>query len=181
MVTRVVNLRRPSLRSGSRPQALCSSGTARSITAPVAIWRIPVKYSDAMLQRGKDGLGRLEQARAGMGAMGKVVNAPAEETLDPDNWSDVEALSRQIIGDAVDYLRAVRDRPVWQEMPTDVKAFFASPLPRSPAPLAEVYREVVENLMSYPMGNVHPRFWAWYMGSSNFTGALVHRRIRKVQ
>jgi glutamate/tyrosine decarboxylase-like PLP-dependent enzyme len=22
------------------------------------------------------------------------------------------------------------------------------------------------------MGNVHPRFWAWFMGSSNFTGAL---------
>jgi glutamate/tyrosine decarboxylase-like PLP-dependent enzyme len=22
------------------------------------------------------------------------------------------------------------------------------------------------------MGNIHPRFWAWYMGSSNFTGAL---------
>ena len=27
--------------------------------------------------------------------------------------------------------------------------------------------------MSYPMGNIHPRFWAWYMGSSNFTGALA--------
>jgi glutamate/tyrosine decarboxylase-like PLP-dependent enzyme len=26
--------------------------------------------------------------------------------------------------------------------------------------------------MSYPMGNIHPRFWGWYMGSSNFTGAL---------
>ena len=26
--------------------------------------------------------------------------------------------------------------------------------------------------MPYPMGNIHPRFWAWYMGSSNFTGAL---------
>jgi glutamate/tyrosine decarboxylase-like PLP-dependent enzyme len=23
------------------------------------------------------------------------------------------------------------------------------------------------------MGNTHPRFWAWYMGSSNFTGALA--------
>src|SRR5215510_13496948 len=107
-----------------------------------------------------------------MGAMWKALNAPVEETLDPDNWSDVDALSHQIIGDAVGYLRAVRDRPVWQEMPAGVKAFFASPLPRSPAPLAEVYREVSETVMAYPMGNVHPRFWAWYMGSSNFTGAL---------
>lgn len=22
------------------------------------------------------------------------------------------------------------------------------------------------------MGNIHPRFWGWYMGASNFTGAL---------
>src|SRR5690606_6559214 len=24
----------------------------------------------------------------------------------------------------------------------------------------------------YPMGNTHPRFWSWYMGAGNFTGAL---------
>ncbi|MCB0109629.1 MAG: hypothetical protein KDE53_27090, partial [Caldilineaceae bacterium] len=28
------------------------------------------------------------------------------------------------------------------------------------------------DLMPYPMGNIHPRFWMWYMGSSNFTGAM---------
>ena len=42
----------------------------------------------------------------------------------------------------------------------------------SPQSLAEVYREVAGTVMAYPMGNVHPRFWAWYMGSSNFTGAI---------
>ena len=26
--------------------------------------------------------------------------------------------------------------------------------------------------MAYPMGNIHPRFWGWYMGTGNFTGAL---------
>jgi len=107
-----------------------------------------------------------------MDVVRKAVTAPAEETLDPDDWSDAEMLSHQIIEDAVGYLRDVRDRPVWREMPQEVKAFFASPLPRSPAPLASVYREVVETVMSYPLGNIHPRFWAWYMGSSNLTGAL---------
>ena len=57
-------------------------------------------------------------------------------------------------------------------MPEDVRAFFAAPLPRTPEPLADVYREVVANVMAYPMGNIHPRFWSWYMGSSNFTGAI---------
>ena len=95
-----------------------------------------------------------------------------EETLDPDDWADVQAVAHRIVDDAVGYLRDVRDRPVWQDMPGEVRASSTTPLPRSPAPLAEVYREVAETLMPYPMGNIHPRFWAWYMGSSNFTGAL---------
>ena len=102
----------------------------------------------------------------------KEAQAAAEETLDPATWTDVQALSHRMVDDAVGYLRDVRDRPVWQDMPADVKAFFEAPLPRSPAPLTDVYREVAEKVMPYPMGNVHPRFWSWYMGSSNFTGAM---------
>ncbi|MER9433720.1 aspartate aminotransferase family protein [Mesorhizobium sp. M0618] len=96
----------------------------------------------------------------------------AEATLDPLDWADVQALSHRVIDDAVDYLRDVRDRPVWREMPADVRKAFSAPLPRSPAPLDAVYAEVSRTVMSYPMGNIHPRFWSWYMGSSNFTGAL---------
>ena len=107
-----------------------------------------------------------------MDALRKALDAAAEETLDPDDWTEVRTLSHQIVDDAVGYLRDVRDRPVWRDMPAEVKAFFTVPLPRLPAPLSEIYREVAENVMPYPMGNVHPRFWAWYMGSSNFTGAL---------
>ncbi|MFM9843946.1 MAG: pyridoxal phosphate-dependent decarboxylase family protein [Dongiaceae bacterium] len=107
-----------------------------------------------------------------MEATRKVLNAAVEETLDPDDWTEAQALSHRIVDDAVGYLRGIRDRPVWQEMPAEAKAFFKAPLPRTPAPLAEIYREVAENVMPYPMGNIHPRFWAWYMGSSNFTGAV---------
>ena len=45
-------------------------------------------------------------------------------------------------------------------------------MPRSPVPIGDVYRDVTEKVMAYPMGNVHPRFWGWYMGTGNFTGAL---------
>jgi aromatic-L-amino-acid/L-tryptophan decarboxylase len=108
-----------------------------------------------------------------MSTLQKVPNLAAEETLDPNNWADLQALSHQIVDDAIHYLRDIRDRPVWQDMPADVKASFDAPLPHASAPLAEVYREVTANVMSYPMGNVHPRFWSWYMASSNFTGALA--------
>ncbi|TPI44740.1 amino acid decarboxylase [Mesorhizobium sp. B2-9-1] len=96
----------------------------------------------------------------------------AEETLDPPDWADVGALSHRILDDAIAYLEDVRDRPVWRQMPAEVRAFFGAPLPRSPAPAADVYDDVARNVMPYPMGNIHPRFWSWYMGSSNFTGAL---------
>ena len=107
-----------------------------------------------------------------MDVMPEISSATAEETLDPLDWTDMQALSHRVVDDAVGYLRDVRDRPVWSEMPAEVRAFFTAPVPRSPAPLADVYGDVARNVMAYPMGNIHPRFWAWYMGSSNFTGAL---------
>src|SRR3984957_8492685 len=96
----------------------------------------------------------------------------SEETLDPEDWADAQGVAHRAVDEAIAYLRDIRDRPVWQEMPREVRRTFETLLPRSPTPLAEVYREVLETLMPYPMGNIHPRFWAWYMGSSNFTGAI---------
>ncbi|MFB9980376.1 pyridoxal phosphate-dependent decarboxylase family protein [Mesorhizobium kowhaii] len=107
-----------------------------------------------------------------MDAAQETLGMMAEETLDPRDWADVQALSHRIVDDAVAHLRDVRERPVWQEMPGEVRAFFTAPLPRSPSPLADVYAEVARNVMPYPMGNIHPRFWSWYMGSSNLAGAL---------
>jgi aromatic-L-amino-acid/L-tryptophan decarboxylase len=95
-----------------------------------------------------------------------------EETLDPVDWADAQAVGRRAVDDAIAYLRDIRDRPVWRDMPGDVRRTFETLLPHSPTPLPEVYREIAETVMPYPMGNIHPRFWAWYMGASNFTGAL---------
>jgi len=95
-----------------------------------------------------------------------------EETLDPQDWAETATLAHQVIDDAIAYLRDVRDRPAWQNMPPEIRAAYTEALPRGPKPLADVYQQVSDQLMPYPMGNVHPRFWSWYMGSSNFTGAL---------
>ena len=96
----------------------------------------------------------------------------ADETLDPPDWAGVGTLSHRIVDDAISYLKDVRERPVWREMPPEVRSFFSASLPRSPSPVADVYGDVARNVMPYPMGNIHPRFWSWYMGASNFTGAL---------
>ncbi len=95
-----------------------------------------------------------------------------EETLDPADWVEFARVAHAMIDDAIAYTREVRDRPVWRKMPEPVRAGFRTPVPRGPTPLADVKRELDERLMPYPMGNIHPRFWMWYMGASNLTGAL---------
>lgn len=94
------------------------------------------------------------------------------ETLDPTDWEALRALARRIVDDAVDYTRDIRDRPVWRDMPPEVRKRFQAAAPQEGQPLGEVYDDIVQNMLPYPMGNIHPRFWMWYMGSSNFTGAL---------
>lgn len=95
-----------------------------------------------------------------------------EEGLDPDDWEGFARIAHAVIDDAVAYTRDVRSRPVWQPVPDDVRADLGTPVPRLPTPLAEVRRELNAHVMPYPMGNIHPRFWMWYMGASNLTGAL---------
>ena len=96
-----------------------------------------------------------------------------DQTLDPADWTDVRAVAHRMVDDAIDHVSGVRARPVWQEMPAEVRDSFVGPLPQEPQALAAVYAEVRANLMPYPMGNIHPRFWMWYMGAGNFTGALA--------
>ena len=42
-----------------------------------------------------------------------------------------------------------------------------------PAGADAAYQEFLENILPYPMGNIHPRFWAWYMGNGTIFGALA--------
>ena len=96
----------------------------------------------------------------------------AEETLDPADWDEFARIAHAMVDDAVAYTRGLRDRPLWRPMPAAVSEGYRAPVPHGPSSLAEVRRELNERLMPYPMGNVHPRFWMWYMGASNLTGAL---------
>ena len=95
-----------------------------------------------------------------------------EETLDPADWTLTRGVAHRMVDDAIRHLDEVRNRPVWREMPEEVRAHFRAPVPQEPSSLDTVYRELREYLLPYSMGNIHPRFWGWYMGAGNFTGAL---------
>lgn len=95
------------------------------------------------------------------------------ETLDPENWDEMRALSHRMVDDAITYIETVGKRPVWQPVPDDVATRFDSPVPHEPAGADAVYNEFLETVFPYPMGNNHPRFWAWYMGNGTVLGALA--------
>jgi hypothetical protein len=94
------------------------------------------------------------------------------ESLDPEDWNQMRALAHRMVDDAITYLETVRERPVWRPVPDDVAARFDAPAPDKPAGAGAVYQEFLENIFPYPMGNIHPRFWAWYMGNGTVFGAL---------
>jgi aromatic-L-amino-acid decarboxylase len=95
------------------------------------------------------------------------------ETLDPEDWGKMRALAHRMVDDALTYLETVRERPVWQPVPQAVAARLKVPAPREPAGAEAAYQDFLENVFPYPMGNIHPRFWAWYMGSGTVFGALA--------
>lgn len=97
----------------------------------------------------------------------------AYETLDPEDWDAMRALAHRMVDDAITYLETVGERPVWQSVPEEIAARFDEPAPHEPAGAEAVYQEFLETVFPYPMGNIHPRFWAWYMGSGTVFGALA--------
>lgn len=99
--------------------------------------------------------------------------AGGEASLDPTDWAGFRALAHQIIDGGLDHLQHRRDQPVWRPMPPDQHARWDAPLPEGPTPLDEVWADLSANLLPYGMGNTHPRFFGWYMGSSTPTGALA--------
>ena len=96
-----------------------------------------------------------------------------EETLDPDDWESMRKLGHKMLDDMLDYMKTVRERTVWQHVPDRVKANFHSPVPQQPQPPEQIYEEFVEKVLPYPMGNIHPRFWGWILGTGTVMGAFA--------
>lgn len=95
------------------------------------------------------------------------------ETLDPEDWEEMRKLAHAMIDDAFEWLETLRDRPAWRPVPEHVIEHLQSPAPRSPTEAHAVYEDFRQNILAYPMGNPHPRFWAWYMGNGTVIGALA--------
>jgi aromatic-L-amino-acid decarboxylase len=78
-----------------------------------------------------------------------------------------------MLDDILDYAELIRERPVWQPIPDEVRALFSAPLPTAPTDLAVVHQEFLRNILPYATGNSHPGFMGWVHGGGNPAGLLA--------
>jgi aromatic-L-amino-acid/L-tryptophan decarboxylase len=97
----------------------------------------------------------------------------ASETLDPQDWATFRAQGHRMLDDMIDYIADIRERPVWQPIPTEIREQFRAPLPHAPSELADVYREFSDFVVPYATGNVHPGFMGWVHGGGSAVGMLA--------
>jgi glutamate/tyrosine decarboxylase-like PLP-dependent enzyme len=97
----------------------------------------------------------------------------AEESLDPEDWDALRALGHRMLDDMLDYLQTVRERPAWQRPPEAARAGLRQPLPIEPQGAAQAYADFKAHVLPYPMGNIHPRFWGWVIGTGTPLGMLA--------
>jgi aromatic-L-amino-acid decarboxylase len=96
-----------------------------------------------------------------------------DPTLDPADWPAFRAQAHRMLDDMLDYVRDIRDRPVWQPAPDEVRARFRSEIPEAPSDLATVHADFLRDVLPYAAGNVHPGFMGWVHGGGTPVGMLA--------
>src|SRR5579862_4268685 len=99
--------------------------------------------------------------------------SPARESLDPVDWPSFRRQAHQMLDDALDYAEKIRERPVWQPIPAEVRARFRDPVPRGASELSDVHERFLTEILPYTIGNTHPGFMGWVHGGGTPVGMLA--------
>lgn len=94
-------------------------------------------------------------------------------TLDPESWTDFRALAHRMVDDMLDHLASLRSRPAWQRVPAGVRARLEEAVPYEGQGAEAAYRQFVEDVLPYPNGNLHPRFFGWVQGNGTPLGMMA--------
>jgi glutamate/tyrosine decarboxylase-like PLP-dependent enzyme len=99
-----------------------------------------------------------------------------EETFDPaspEEWEKFRSLSHRMVDDMLSHLQTLRDQPAWQEMPPAVRNALSEPVPYDGIGADATYQQFVTNVLPYPDGNLHPRFFGWVKGNGTPLGMMA--------
>lgn len=96
-----------------------------------------------------------------------------EETLDPEDWPKFRLQGHRMLDDMFDYIENLRERPVWQPIPDEVREVFRTPLPTESGDLASAHATFMQDVLPYAIGNAHPGFMGWVHGGGTAVGMLA--------
>jgi aromatic-L-amino-acid decarboxylase len=111
---------------------------------------------------------RIKQRRH---SAGKVPKVPP--SLDPEYWPGFRRQAHEMLEDMLGYLEHIREYPVWQVIPDEVRARFREALPTRAAPLFEVHKEFMTSILPFAARNGHPGFLGWVQGGGTPVGMLA--------
>jgi aromatic-L-amino-acid decarboxylase len=95
------------------------------------------------------------------------------DSLDPSDWQVLRAQGHRMLDDMLDYLEHIRERPVWQPIPQDVRALFQQGLPQEPSDLVAAHDTFMQDILPFAVGNAHPGFMGWVHGGGTPVGMLA--------
>jgi aromatic-L-amino-acid/L-tryptophan decarboxylase len=78
-----------------------------------------------------------------------------------------------MLDDMLGYMETMREFPVWQVIPDEVRARFREDLPAQPTPLAQVHAEFMSTILPFAARNAHPGFLGWVQGGGTAVGMLA--------
>jgi len=93
--------------------------------------------------------------------------------LDPVDWDEFRIEAHHMLDDMIDYVEHIRERPVWQPIPGEVRDLFREVLPARPSALASAHETFMRAVLPYATGNVHPGFMGWVHGGGTPVGMLA--------
>ena len=96
-----------------------------------------------------------------------------EESLDPANWDQLEEIGHEMVTDMIGFLKTIKQQPVWTKPPEEIKNKFKEGLPAGATSFDKVYSDFKNDILPYSIGNIHPRFWSWVMGTGSAQGMLA--------
>lgn len=96
-----------------------------------------------------------------------------ENSLDPENWAESASQGHEMITEMVEYLKTIDQKPIWSKPSPGLMNIVKAEWKEQPTDLNLIYSSFKNNILPYPAGNIHPRFWSWVQGTGTVTGAYA--------
>jgi aromatic-L-amino-acid decarboxylase len=96
-----------------------------------------------------------------------------KSSLDPEDWNELKDIAHRMVDDLFHHLSSLRQQKPWNSQPAQILNTFSDSAPTEGQPLEQIYNEFRENILSFPYGNLHPRFMAFAVGAGSPIGALA--------